>query len=126
MTVDDITNIEGDFTNPYFYNINLDGIDGPTGATGVTGPAGEATMTGATGPQGETGPIGASALYFDTGLEFGNYMFSILYLNQFNYTGMRAFQSGQSIVVKNLSTMISLYGVVEQNAYTVDSYQIVF
>ena len=61
LVLNDITNIQGTFTNSVIYNVNLDGIDGPTGPTGNTGP------TGITGPTGNTGPTGtilANAIYY--------------------------------------------------------------
>jgi hypothetical protein len=52
MSVNNINNIQGTFTSPYIYNINLNGIPGPTGWTGPTAPTGTTGGTGPTGPQG--------------------------------------------------------------------------
>ncbi len=75
IVISNIHNIQGTFdgSTPYYYNVNLDGIDGPTGYTGPTGSQGipgEATNTGATGPDGPTGytgPTGLQGIKGDTG-----------------------------------------------------------
>ena len=67
LSLNGISNINGDWTIVTVANINLDGIDGPTGTTGPTGQAGATGATGTTGPTGQAGVAGSTGPTGPTG-----------------------------------------------------------